>query len=152
MALETRAAGCSLRDSTMVSGRHLLPDLFIWPSPTTLATRFVRAAAAGDLETAVSLTNGSDTCRANVRRAFADLDASLQQAAGGERSPAIQSVTVAREMTTYEAPIPADKVLPPPIPTQQAVIRVTMPSSRSIWLTMDMQYRPIWGRRFLCQS
>lgn len=57
-----------LRDIIFV--RHVLPRMLIQPSPDAIADTFVKAITAGDLELALSLTDGTTDCVANMTRTF----------------------------------------------------------------------------------
>jgi len=49
---------------------HVLPRMFIQPSPRAIANTFVEAITSGDLDLALSLTDGTPDCAANMTRTF----------------------------------------------------------------------------------
>ena len=49
---------------------HVLPRMLIQPSPDAIADTFVEAITAGDLDLALSLTDGTPECVANMTRTF----------------------------------------------------------------------------------
>ena len=49
---------------------HVLPRMLIQPSPDVIAHTFVQAITTGDLEGALSLTDGTPNCVANMTRTF----------------------------------------------------------------------------------
>ena len=49
---------------------HVLPRMLIQPSPDAIADKFVEAITAGDLDLALSLTDGTPDCVANMTRTF----------------------------------------------------------------------------------
>ena len=49
---------------------HVLPRMLIQPSPDAIANTFVEAITAGDLDLALSLTDGTPGCVANMTRTF----------------------------------------------------------------------------------
>ena len=49
---------------------HVLPRILIQPSPDAIADKFVEAITAGDLDLALSLTDGTPDCVANMTRTF----------------------------------------------------------------------------------
>ncbi len=49
---------------------HVLPRMLIQPSPDVIANTFVEAITAGDLDLALSLTDGTPDCVANMTRTF----------------------------------------------------------------------------------
>ena len=61
----------------LVSGRHVLPEMLIWPSPRTLSERYVQALAADDLEAALQLTHPSHECHQIMTQQFLDQRAQL---------------------------------------------------------------------------
>ena len=50
--------------------RHVLPRMLIQPSPDAIANTFVEAITSGDLDLALSLTDGTPGCVANMTRTF----------------------------------------------------------------------------------
>ncbi len=56
------------RDIILVG--HVLPRMFIQPSPRAIANTFVEAITSGDLDLALSLTDGTPDCVANMTRTF----------------------------------------------------------------------------------
>jgi len=49
---------------------HMLPRMLIQPSPDAIANTFVEAITSGDLDLALSLTDGTPDCVANMTRTF----------------------------------------------------------------------------------
>lgn len=49
---------------------HVLPRMLIQPSPDAIADTFVEAITSGDLNLALSLTDGTSDCVANMTRTF----------------------------------------------------------------------------------
>lgn len=58
----------AIRDIVFV--RHVLPRMLIQPSPDAIADTFVKAITAGDLNLALSLTDGTPDCVANMVQTF----------------------------------------------------------------------------------
>lgn len=54
----------------LITTRHVLPRVLIRPTPRALAHTFVEAITSGDRELAMSLTDGSPACVANMARTF----------------------------------------------------------------------------------
>jgi len=54
----------------LYSGRHVLPQVLIWPTPVSLAEQYTQALAADDLGAALRLTDRSDGCTRIMPQAF----------------------------------------------------------------------------------
>ena len=125
----------------LVSGRHVLPEMLIWPSPRTLSERYVQALAAGDLEAALQLTHPSHECHQTMTRQFLDQRAQLAERLGdGWPESGFRHSTVKRITYFYDNHIP-----------QQLVhIRVETEAGETDWLTLRMRYQPLMGARYIC--
>ena len=135
----------------LYSGRHLLPQLLIWPAPPALAEQYVRALGANDLETTLRLTGQSDTCLTIVTRVFQKHLAQLSQKVGNDRpETGFQNISVKSIKTFYDRPVPPRFLLMQPAPDQQVAIMAQMENGQTIWLNLKMRYAPFWGTRYIC--
>jgi hypothetical protein len=135
----------------LYSGRHLLPQLLIWPTPGSLAEQYTRALAADDLETALRLTDGSEACEAIMEQVFQAHRAKLQQRIGDDQpETGIKSISLKRITTFYEKPVPQKFVVMQPVPSQRVSTMTEMENGKSIWLSLKMRYTPIFGTRYIC--
>lgn len=135
----------------LYSGRHVLPQLLIWPSPVSLSEQYAQALAADDLEAALRLADGSDSCQRRVREAFQDHRARLTQRLGDERHvPDIRDTNVMSFATFYDKPVPQRTAIMQPVPQHLATIMAETENGRTIWLNLKMSYRPLLGTRYIC--
>jgi hypothetical protein len=125
----------------LVSGRHALPEMLIWPSPQTLSERYVQALAADDLEAALQLTHPSHECHQIMTQQFLDQRAQLTGRLGdGWSESGLRHSTAKRITAAYDDHMP-----------QQLVqIQVETEAGRKVWLTLRMRYRPLMGARYIC--
>ena len=125
----------------LVSGRHVLPEMLIWPSPRTLSERYVQALAADDLEAALQLTHPSHECHQIMTQQFL-----AQQAQLAERLGDGWSESGFRHSTEKGITISYDDHMP-----QQLVhIQVETEAGRTVGLTLRMRYQRLMGARYIC--
>ncbi len=74
-------AGLAFIVLNLFSGRHVLPQVLVWPMPLSISGQYVQALAANDLETALRLTDGSKGCETVVVQAFQEDQARLNMKA-----------------------------------------------------------------------
>lgn len=144
-------AGLAFVGLNLYSGRHVLPQLLIWPSPVSLSEQYVEALAQDDLEGALRLTDRSEMCEANIVGAFQDHQARLDQILGYDWRPSdIQTTSVMGIRTFYDKPVPQGFVLMQPVPTDQTTIMVETEDEGVVWLSLKMSYKPFLGTRYIC--
>ena len=125
----------------VVSGRHVLPELLIWPSPQTLSERYIQALAAGDLEAARRLTHPSHECHQIMTQQFVDDRAQLVERLGDGWSESGLRYSIAKQPATAN-----DDQMP-----QQLVhIQVQTEAGQTVGLTLRMRYKTLRGARFIC--
>ena len=135
----------------LYSGRHLLPQLFIEPTPASLTAQYSQALAANDLEAAMRLTDRSEACETIMRHVFREDRAKLQQRLTDDRPEvSIQDISIKSVTTFYEKPVPQRVVLMQPAPSQLVTTKVEMENGQPVWLNLKMRYRPFWGARYIC--
>lgn len=135
----------------LFSGRHLLPQLLVTPTPAALAEQYVLALSHNDLEAALRLTDQSEQCDALVAEQFrAHRERLIQSVGHHSAQPNIRAVTVKSLTTFYEKPVPQGFVLLPPVPKQLVTVVAETESARTLWLNLRMSYQPIVGRRYVC--
>jgi len=135
----------------LYSGRHFLPQLFIWPTPPSLAAQYSQALAANNLETALDLTDQSEACEKIVGQVFQEHQAKLRQRVANDRHEVtIQNTSVKRVTTFYDKPVPPRFIMMQPAPSQLVTTMVKMENGQTIWLNLKMHYRPFWGTRYIC--
>jgi hypothetical protein len=125
----------------LVSGRHVLPEMLIWPSPRTLSEQYVQALAAGDLDAALELTHPSHECHQMMAQQFLDQQAQLADRLGDGWSVSdVRNPTAKRATILYHDQMP-----------QQLVhIQVETEAGRMVALALRMQYQPLLGARYIC--
>jgi hypothetical protein len=135
----------------LYSGRHLLPQVLVWPWPSALLEEYTQALAADDLEAALRLTDGSEDCTEAVIEAFSEHQSQLRQTLGAEwqeigvRSSPFWSIT-----TYYEKPVPRNGILQP-VPTQLVRLLVRKERGELTWLVgLKVRYKPFLGARYIC--
>jgi hypothetical protein len=144
-------AGLVFIGLNLYSGRHVLPQLLIWPSPVSLSEQYVEALAGEDLEAALRLTDGSDVCETIMGEAFQDHQARLTQSLGDERRQSdIQDTSVKSIKTFYDKPVPQGFVLMQPVPKHLATIMAETENGGTSWLSLKMSYKPFLGTRYIC--
>lgn len=135
----------------LYSGRHLLPQLFIWPAPPSLASQYSQALATNDLDAALRLTDRSKACETIMGQVFQEHQAQLRQRLADDRfETGIQDTSVKSITTFYDKPISQGFTIMQPVPSQLATVMVEMKNDRTIWLNLKMRYRPFWGTRTIC--
>jgi hypothetical protein len=135
----------------LYSGRHLLPQVLVWPWPSALLEEYTQALAADDLETALRLTDGSEDCTQATMQAYTHHQSLLQQRLGsGWQNAGVRS-TPSREVTTYyEKPVPRSGILQP-VPTQLFRLLVRKERGQLAWLVgLKLRYKPFLGARYIC--
>ena len=85
----------------LYSGRHLLPQVLVWPWPSALLEEYTQALATDNLQAALSLTDGSQDCTQAVTQAYAEHQSLLQQRLDAGWQDAGVRSTPSREFTTY---------------------------------------------------
>jgi hypothetical protein len=135
----------------LYSGRHLLPQLLIWPTPGWLAEEYTRALVADDLEAASRLTDGSEACEAITEQVFQTHRAKLQQRTGDDQpATGFKNISLKRITTFYEKPVPQRFLVMQPVPSQHVSTLTEMENGKSIWLSLKMRYTPFFGTRYIC--
>ena len=135
----------------LYSGRHLLPQVLVWPWPSALLEEYTQALAAGDLEAALSLTDGSDDCTQAVTEVFPEHQSQLQQGLGvGWQEAGLQSSPHRSIMIYYEKLVPTGGILQP-VPTQLVRLLVRTERGKLAWLVgLKVRYKPLLGGRYIC--
>lgn len=125
----------------LVSGRHALPQILIWPSPRTLSERYVKALAADDQAAALRLTDGSDDCARIMAQQFQDQQSQLAKRLGdGWQDSGFRHSNAMRFSIFFKDHMP-----------QQLVnVMVETDAGRTAWLTLKMRYGPFLGTRYIC--
>lgn len=135
----------------LYSGRHLLPQLLIWPSPISLSEQYTQALATNDLDAALRLTDRSEACETIVAQVFQNHQARLRQRVGDDRPElGIQGVAVKSITTFYDKPVPQRFILMQPVPQQLATVVAELEDGGTIWMNLKMSYTPFWGTRYIC--
>lgn len=135
----------------LYSGRHVLPQLLIWPAPNVLAEQYTQVLVANDLEAALRLTDGSETCGTIMRPVFQARQAQFQQRLADDRPEmGIKNISVKSITTFYEKPVSQGFVLMQPGPSQLAIVMAEMENDQTIWLNLKLRYTPFWGTRYIC--
>jgi len=135
----------------LASGRHVLPQLLIWPSPVSLSERYVQAVALDDLGAVLRLTDRSVRCETVMRQLFQDHRRQWGQQVGLSQPASVKdTVSVERISTFYEKPVTQRILFMQPAPHQLATIGTRLENGRTVWLNLKMSYRPFVGRRYLC--
>jgi hypothetical protein len=136
----------------LYSGRHLLPQLLVWPWPPALMERYTQALAEDDLQAALSLTDGSQECTKAVTQAYREHQTLLEQRLGtGWKEDGVYSSPHRSMMTYYEKPVPSKGLLQP-VPTQLLRLLVRRnEGSELAWLVgLKVRYKPFLGARYTC--
>jgi hypothetical protein len=135
----------------LYSGRHVLPQLLVWPSPIALSEQYVQALATNDLDAALRLTDQSEVCRATMEQVFQNHQAQLERSAGHNRSEvAIRDNAVTRITTFYDKPVPTGWVMMQPVPKQLVTLMADRENGGTMWLSLKMSYKPFIGTRYIC--
>jgi hypothetical protein len=133
------------------SGRHVLPQLLIWPSPISLAEQHAQAVAANDLETALRLAGGSENCQTLTTHVFQDHRAKLRQRDGNDHTEmSIQDTSLMRIVTFYDKPVPQTPLTMRPVPSQLVSVMAEMENGKATWFSLKMRYTPFFGTRYIC--
>jgi hypothetical protein len=136
----------------LYSGRHLLPQVLVWPWPPALLERYTQALAADDLQAALSLTDGSQDCTQAVTLAYIEHQALLEQRLGADwKDEGVYSSPHRSILTYYEEPLPSRGILQP-VPTQLVRLLVRRNErSELAWLVgLKVRYQPFLGVRYIC--
>ena len=135
----------------LYSGRHILPQLLIWPSPISLSEQYVQALAANDLNAVLRLTDQSNECVTITRQVFQDHRSQLEQGIDADQSePVIQDTVVMSIQTFYDKPVPERFVTMQPVPQQGVTIMARIERGSNLWLNLRMSYTPYLGTRYIC--
>ncbi len=132
------------------SGQHIAPQFLIWPLPVSLSEQYVQALAADDLEMALALTDGSESCETRTQAAFQDHRALLQQKIGDGGGTAVRNTTVRTMGIFYEQPIPDGINIPRPIPQERFTISAELEDGQTLWVTLTTGYNSFLGGRYIC--
>jgi hypothetical protein len=135
----------------LYSGRHLVPQVLVWPRPSALLEKYAQALAAEDLEAALSLTDGSRDCTQAMMQAYSEHQSLILQRLGAGWQEAGVYSSPSREVTTYyEKPVPR-KVILQPVPTQLFRFMVRTERGKLAWLVgLKVRYKPFLGARYIC--
>ena len=125
----------------LVSGRHVLPEMLIWPSPRTLSERYVQALAADDLEAALQLTHPSHECHQIMAQQFLEQRAQLAERSGDDWSESGFRHSTAKRITFSCGDH---------MPQQLVHIQVKTEAGKMVGLTLRMRYKPLMGARYIC--
>lgn len=137
----------------LYSGRHLLPQLLIWPTPVSLAEQYTQAVTGQDLEATLFLAGQSNDCQTIMEQTFHKHQAQIQQRFGANwPEKGFQTVVVKKITTFYEKPVSQRLVFMQPVPQQLVTImaKIENTNTSNIWLNLKMSYSPIWGSRYIC--
>jgi len=144
-------AGLAFIALNLFSGRHILPQLLVWPTPISISEQYVQALAASDLETALRLTDGSEECNTIMAQAFQEDQARLKQRIGDNLKEAnIRDIFIPSIMTFYDKPLPQGVVIMQPVPKQLTTVTAKTENGETIWLSLKMSYSPYLGTRYIC--
>ena len=125
----------------LASGRHVLPQALIWPSPSTLAERYVQALAANDLDAALQLAHPSHECHQLMIEQFSGQQAQLAQRLGDGWSESGYRQATAKRITF---------VTGGDLPQQLVHVQVETEAGRTAWLTLSMRTKSLMGARTIC--
>jgi hypothetical protein len=151
LALVSLVAGLAFVGLNLFSGRHILPQLLVWPSPVSLSEQYVRALAADDLEAVLRLTDGSDKCERVMVQAFQEDQARLKRTIGDSLKEAnIRDISIPSIKTFYDKPLPQGFVVMQPVPKQLATVMAKTENGETIWLNLKMSHSPFLGTRYIC--
>lgn len=136
----------------LLSGRHLLPRVLVWPTPVALSERYVDALAASDLDAALRLTDRSEKCEAIMREVFETHQTQFRQRLGEAWSETRGRSTSVKAVTTfYDKPLPQQIVpFPLPVPQELATVVVATDNGKTMWLDLKESYEPFLGTRYIC--
>jgi hypothetical protein len=135
----------------LYSGRHLLPHPLIPPRPSTLLADYAQALAAGDIEAALRLTDGSPECTGATLRAFSEHQTQLELRLGaGWEDKSIRS-SPHWSITTYYEEAARWNGLLQPVPSQLFRLLVRTERGELAWLVgLRLRHKPFLGARYLC--
>jgi hypothetical protein len=135
----------------LYSGRHILPQLLVWPPPSSLTEQYVQALGSNDLEAILRLTDQSEACETIMAQVFQKHQAQLSQKVGNDRpETSFQNISVKSFRTFYDQPVSQRFVMMQPVPGQQVTFVAEMEDGQTIWLNLRMRYTPFWGTRYIC--
>jgi hypothetical protein len=135
----------------LYSGRHVLPQVLVWPSPVSLLEQYTQALASNDLEAVLSLTDRSDVCETIMMQVFQDDQALVKQRLGDDwHEMRIKSISVERITTFYDKPVPQGFVVMQPVPSQLVFTVIAMENGKTVILHLKMRYTPFLGTRYIC--
>ena len=135
----------------LYSGRHILPQVLIWPTPPSLSEQYIQVLAANDLEAALKFTDQSDECHTIMAQVFQDHRALLEQQLGGDEPKlALQDISVKKTTTFYSKPVPQGFIIMQPVPKQLTTIAARWENGETTWLNLKMSYQPFLGTRYIC--
>lgn len=135
----------------LYSGRHLLPQVLVWPRPSVLLEKYTQALAADDLDAALRLADGSHECTQAVTQAYSEHQSLIRQRLGaGWQEAGVHSSPSRDVMTYYEDPVPRSGILQP-VPTQLLRLLVRTERGELAWLVgLKLRYKPFLGARYIC--
>lgn len=135
----------------LYSGRHVLPQVLVWPSPGSLLERYTQALASNDLEAVLSLTDGSDACETIMTQVFQDDQAIMEKRLGENwQEMRIEGTSVNRITTFYEKPVPRGFVVMQPVPSQLVFTATQMENGKTVILNLKTRYTSFLGTRYIC--
>jgi hypothetical protein len=127
----------------LLSGRHLLPNILIRPTPIALAEQYTQALAADDLPAAQQLTDGSAGCDQLVTETFQEDQVLLLRVLGEDwQSGPLPQTLVEGIITFYDEHQPQHLVF----------LQITTEDGKTGWLSLRMRYSPYLGARHICGS
>ncbi len=134
----------------LYSGRHVLPQVLVWPRPAVILEKYTQALAADDLEAALRLTDRSHDCTQATMQAFSEHQAQLHKRLGADwQEEGVSSSPHWSVMTYYEKPVPMGGILQP-VPSQQFRLQVRTERGKLAWIGLKLRYKPFLGARYIC--
>jgi hypothetical protein len=135
----------------LYSGRHVLPQVLVWPWPPALLEEYTQALVSDNLEAALRLTDRSHDCTQATMQAFSEHQTQLRQRLGTDwQEKGVRSSPHRSIMTYYEKPVPTGDILQP-VPTHLFRLLVRTERGKLAWLVgLKSSYKPFLGGRYIC--
>jgi hypothetical protein len=135
----------------LYSGRHVLPQVLIWPWPPALLEEYTQALASDDLEAALDLTDRSHECTQATMQAFSEHQSQLRKRLGTDwQEVGVYSSPHRSFVTYYEKPVSTGGILPP-VPSHLFRLMVRTERGKLGWLVgLRSSYEPFLGGRYIC--